>query len=1258
MRAKRIAILLACVYTLNSALPVMAAEAGEPETVVQTEAAQETGVAEEAEAAEAAEATREAEAVEEAGAADTETAEEVQDPVGGADLPEADTQPDAAETDEGEPDTLEEETSSGLDDTEIDVVEDESTREAQWVLEGSGDDLTLRIYGSGIMPAFDEDILGDAAASVTTLIVEDSVTELQGPVSSPLVNLQTVTIGSGITEIPAEMFYSCDNLTTVNLPSTLKKIGYNAFGYCTSLASIDLPAGLTELGGYAFGGCTRLKSITIPAGVTSLGNTEALNWEDEEYSYQGGIFASCINLDEVHLPAGLKAIGNYVFYECGSLTSIDIPDSVEYIGDSAFMDCGDLEECELPASLKEVGSNAFSNCDNIKGFTFPKGFRKLGMCALDYTDPDFVMFPASLETVEGESFALSEGGTIYFGGSEAQFKSLFKTVIEAHDREWSQEGENYLFFDRHRVYYDLPDGPVLAQSLEVDAPDTFNVGEKVDVNVRILPENATCDYVRIYFDSYYINAKQDGDLHATLSAWAPDSGDLRVEIRDGSGLTYTKTITAIDNKQYDSYKYNIAFNGNGATSGKMSQLSKVAYTKNQTLTANAFKRTGYTFTGWNTAKDGSGTSYSNKEVVRGLTETNGGTVTLYAQWEIIPYTITYNLGSDDAVNAETNPSSYDVATAVTLAAPTRPFSTFQGWYSDAKLKNKVTNIKKGSTGNKTFYAKWTTNKYSITFKGNGATSGKMNDLTGIVYNADKTLTTNAFKRTGYHFVEWNTAADGSGDSYANKQVVNGLTTENGVKIALYAIWEKDIYTITYNLGSDDAVNADANPATYDVETAVTLADPTRPFSTFQGWYTDKKLKTKAKAIKKGSTGNKTFYAKWTTNKYSISFKGNGATSGKMKDLTGIVYNADKTLTANAFKRKGYHFVEWNTAADGSGTSYANKQVVNGLSTENNVKIALYAIWEKDIYTISYVLNGADAVNASENPVTYDVETAVTLTAPTREHYTFGGWYSDKKLKKKASTIKKGSTGNKTFYAKWTPNKYNIAYNGNGSTSGKMKNTTGVAYGSSKKLTGNAYSRKGYKFIGWNTAADGSGTSYANKASVLNLAEDNGVTVTLYAQWEIENYKITYNLNGGTAPEAGNPATYTVADETITLAAPTKTGYTFSGWYSDKKLKKKAPTIKAGSTGSKTFYAKWTANKYTIVFDGNGATGGSTKKISGVSYGSSKKLTANGFKKTGATFQGWNTEPDGSGTTYKNKASVKNLTAENGATVTLYAIWSN
>ena len=219
----------------------------------------------------------------------------------------------------------------------------------------------------------------------------------------------------------------------------------------------------------------------------------------------------------------------------------------------------------------------------------------------------------------------------------------------------------------------------------------------------------------------------------------------------------------------------------------------------------------------------------------------------------------------------------------------------------------------------------------------------------------------------------------------------------------------------------------------------------------------------------------------------------------------------------------------------------------------------------------------------------------------------------------------------------------------------MNNTTGVKYGKSKTLTDNAYSRKGYKFVGWNTAADGSGDAFTNKASVKNLAENNGAVITLYAQWEIIDYKITYNLDGGTqAP--GNPSTYTVKTKTITLEVPSKTGYTFAGWYSDSKKKKKVTTLPLGSTGNKNYYAKWTANKYTIVFDDNGATSGSMKNIAGVAYGSSKTLPDNAFKKTGAVFQGWSRNPEAATAEFKNKASVKNLTAENGASVTLYAVW--
>ena len=149
------------------------------------------------------------------------------------------------------------------------------------------------------------------------------------------------------------------------------------------------------------------------------------------------------------------------------------------------------------------------------------------------------------------------------------------------------------------------------------------------------------------------------------------------------------------------------------------------------------------------------------------------------------------------------------------------------------------------------------------------------------------------------------------------------------------------------------------------------------------------------------------------------------------------------------------------------------------------------------------------------------------------------------------------------------------------------------------------------------------------------------------------YTITYKLDGGKNNSA-NPDSYTQNTSKITLKDPKKTGYTFKGWYSDSKYTEQVKTIKKGSSGNKTLYAKWTANKYNISFKGNGSTSGSIKKLSDRKYGKSYKLTQNTFKRTGYTFAGWNTKADGSGTSYADKASVKNLTSKNGRTVTLYA----
>ena len=232
--------------------------------------------------------------------------------------------------------------------------------------------------------------------------------------------------------------------------------------------------------------------------------------------------------------------------------------------------------------------------------------------------------------------------------------------------------------------------------------------------------------------------------------------------------------------------------------------------------------------------------------------------------------------------------------------------------------------------------------------------------------------------------------------------------------------------------------------------------------------------------------------------------------------------------------------------------------------------------------------------------------------------------------------------------------YSITYHGNGATDGFMLTQSELKQDISYMLQANTYSRIGYTFAGWNTKADGSGTPYAEQATVRNLASTNGDNIILYAQWEKINYSITYNLNGGTN-SSSNPKSYNVTTSTITLKNPTRTGYTFGGWYSDSNCTKKVTTILTGSTGDKTFYAKWTVNKYNIVFKGNGSNSGRMANLS-CNYGSSYTLKANAFKRTGYTFTGWNTKANGTGITYRNVARVKSLTSFNGRTITLYAQW--
>lgn len=241
----------------------------------------------------------------------------------------------------------------------------------------------------------------------------------------------------------------------------------------------------------------------------------------------------------------------------------------------------------------------------------------------------------------------------------------------------------------------------------------------------------------------------------------------------------------------------------------------------------------------------------------------------------------------------------------------------------------------------------------------------------------------------------------------------------GMGSTVYSGYDKSYVRYPINYALKGGTNNSGNPSYFtanSIGTTYTLGNPTKKGYTFAGWYSDSSYKNKITSLT-AQRKIANVYAKWTENKYTISFQGNGSSSGSMSKMTKLKYSKSYTLTKNGFKKKGYKFNGWNTKSDGSGKTYKNKASIAKLTATNGKTVKLYAQWKKVSYTITYKLNGGK--NNSKNPAKYNVKTkTIKLKKPTRKGYTFVGWYSDKSCKKKVTQIKKGSTGNKTLYAKW------------------------------------------------------------------------------------------------------------------------------------------------------------------------------------------------------------------------------------------------
>lgn len=510
-------------------------------------------------------------------------------------------------------------------------------------------------------------------------------------------------------------------------------------------------------------------------------------------------------------------------------------------------------------------------------------------------------------------------------------------------------------------------------------------------------------------------------------------------------------------------------------------------------------------------------------------------------------------------------------------------------------------------------------------------------------------------------------------------------------------YKRNVHTIAWTI---DGIESHEN---YRYGASIQAPSATRTGYSFAGW--------NAAVLNTMPDHDLSYTATWSPRQYRVSFDGNGGSSP-----TNILVTYDSSYGGmNTSTRTGYIFDGWFTKENG-GSEVSASTTVDLVANQT-----LYAHWIAKEYTVDFDLNTGSGATPGVITVTYD-DTYVNLpeNSASKIGYTFHGWYTAGSGGNEiTSSTKVNTASNHTLYAKWEANAYEVEFDANGG-SGEMDNQ-GYTYDQSGSLRANTLTRIGYRFLGWNTQKAGNGTAYTNAQSITNLATDG--IVTLYAQWNVNEYTVSFDSNGGSAltsitqnygteisaPTAptktgytfsgwqlanegytfstmpaknitltaiwnavvypiyyqlngginlvDNPSSYDIESGSIALQdAKEKPGYTFEGWYAEPEFSNKVEgiAIEQGETGTKTFYANWTANTYSLVLNKN--TGDGTANIHQLfTYdAAAKALTANSFTQDGYTFVGWNTKSDGTGTDYMDGQMVENLAQ--GGMLNLYAKW--
>lgn len=349
------------------------------------------------------------------------------------------------------------------------------------------------------------------------------------------------------------------------------------------------------------------------------------------------------------------------------------------------------------------------------------------------------------------------------------------------------------------------------------------------------------------------------------------------------------------------------------------------------------------------------------------------------------YTVSYNAnGGSGAPGSQTKIHGQSLTLSGTR--PTRTGYSFVRW--DTSSSGNGTPYSPGAvfTGNYslTLYAIWKADTYTVRFDANGGSGGPGTQTK--TYGQTLTLSSATPTRTGYAFVSWNTAKNGSGATYHP-----GGQYTNNAALTLYAIWKANGYSVIFDANGGSGAPGNQTKV-HDQTLTLSSTRPSRTGYIFAHWSTSKSGGGTIYQPGGQYTGNAalSLYAVWTPITYFIEFRSNGG-EGEMGRQQ-MTYDVRARLQSNQFRRAGHTFAGWGTS-ESSGAKYSNNEEVGNLSTANNATVVLFAQWTINPITITFdaATNGG-STSVPSKVINYGAVVPELPTA-TKPYYKFIGWFT-------------------------------------------------------------------------------------------------------------------------------------------------------------------------------------------------------------------------------------------------------------------------